>query len=505
MCFTLRRVGWAIGIVLAGMAGTRSAAPESTKEAVAPPTRASVAAPAELLAARARLLDRLRRGEAPSFAVGVVRGREVVWEEGLGWADREAGLPATADTRYSVASVSKSITATGALVLAAEGRLKLEQSVDSILGAGWMPASAGSTEGMLVSHLLAHTSGIPHLWHYEYPDRPESLLGREALIRNHAFVAARPGERFLYSNLGYGVLAQVVEKAGEAPFQRVMERSLFGPLGMKRTTTEAWVGDAGTAQGYSGEGQAIPYRYRLGPDGGAGFLASAHDLLRYVLFHLGALAPAGPLRAGAVSSWLGSLPSAGHYYRGWGVVQLPAAHLLISDGETAGGTAVMLLVPQKELGLVVLCNATGGPATESAVAILTALLPGFDESFAAAVSVIERELAAPGQLPAGRFEGSLRSGSDDLPMKLDFRHPEAPVLELGPFKALLQGIAWERGALQATVQGSLPLGVDRGRTHRLLLTLWPQDGGLQGIAQEDLLEDRPRYGVPHRVMLTPVL
>ena len=78
------------------------------------PTAAVTAAPPDLHEVRGRLLERVARGQWPSFAVGLVRGDVVEWEEAIGWADREARAPATPNTRYAVASVSKSITATGA-------------------------------------------------------------------------------------------------------------------------------------------------------------------------------------------------------------------------------------------------------------------------------------------------------------------------------------------------------------------------------------------------------
>jgi CubicO group peptidase (beta-lactamase class C family) len=439
----------------------------------------------------------------PSFAIGVVRNREVVWEEGVGWADRESKTPATSETLYPIASVSKSITATGTLALVLGGKLRLGQAAESILGDARHPGMRGSLDSVLVSHLLAHTSGIPHVWHYEYPDRPETVVGRARLIKNNTFVAAPPGERFLYSNLGYGVLAELIERVGGAPFQRVMERSLFGPLGMSHTTIDTWVAADGVVRGYTSDGAAIPYRYRLAPDGGAGFFSNVHDLLRYAQFHLGALEHAVPAREAAITAALGTLPPEGrfHYLRGWGVVHLPEATVLISDGEVAGGTAVVLVVPERQLAVVVLCNATGGPALQAAVAILSGLIPAFDEQFGAAVGSVESELSAPGVSPTGRFEGFLFDGADSLAMSVDFSDPAAPVLQLGESIYLLQGVSWDRGALQATAVGSLPVGAGKGRTHRLTLTLWPRGDDLRGVAQEDLADDRPGFGIPHLLVL----
>ncbi|HMZ82607.1 MAG TPA: serine hydrolase domain-containing protein, partial [Acidobacteriota bacterium] len=312
MTFIVRIIRFVISVVLIGLTGNLL-----TIARQMPPETAKVPVPAELATARSRVLDRIRRREAPSFAIGVVKNGKVIWEEGLGWADRERKIAATVESRYAVASVSKSITATGTLALVGKGQFKLDQSVNSILGAGWAPMIGYPSQDVLISHLLAHTSGIPHLWHYQYPDVPASLVGRDALIQKYAFQAAPPGQHYVYTNLGYGVLAKVIEKAGNAPYQRVMEQSVFQPLGMQRTTTDAWLGDKNTVRGYGGDGKVLPYRFRLGPDGGAGFFSTAHDLTRYTLFHLGAMTPPAHLRGASISTELANLPVEKAYYRGW--------------------------------------------------------------------------------------------------------------------------------------------------------------------------------------------
>jgi CubicO group peptidase (beta-lactamase class C family) len=107
-----------------------------------PPSTAVTVAPTEFRPIRARLLDRVRCGDVPSFAIGAVRGQKVIWEETVGWADREANAPATAETLYPVASVSKSITATGTLALVVQGKLRAAPSVNDAKEA-WVCPAAG--------------------------------------------------------------------------------------------------------------------------------------------------------------------------------------------------------------------------------------------------------------------------------------------------------------------------------------------------------------------------
>jgi CubicO group peptidase (beta-lactamase class C family) len=474
------------GLALPPLAGAVGAA---AGQAPAPPSTASTPAPPESRQIRAQLLDRVSRSEIPSVAIGVVRGDPVIWEETVGWADREAGIPARPDTRYAVASVSKSITGTAAVVLAGQGKLRLEDSVEPFVATGW--GSQPSSAPILVSHLLAHRSGVPHIWHFEYADRPQTVVAQSRLVRENAFAAAAPDTRFLYSNLGYGVLARVIERAGGASFQGVMERTLFAPLAMRRTTVDAWVGDSGTVRGYSSDGEPIPYRFRLSPDGGAGFFSTLHDLLQYARFHLTGN-PTLPRQAAIVEA-LVTMPARDRYLRGWGVVPLQRMTALISDGEMAGGTAAIILVPERKLAAVVLCNATGCPIAETAVAVLSSLIPGFAERFAAGVQAIEQQLYAPGDLPAGRFEGSAFTRDGAEPMTADFSDPAAPVLQVGGSTFRLKHLRWERGTLEATA---------RGERSRFGFQLWLEgEHCLRGLVREEVREDRPGFARLWRVEL----
>ena len=75
----------------------------------------------------------------PSIAVAVAIGGNIVWVEGFGWADREARRPATAHTPYSLASISKPMTATGLMVLVERGEIDLDAPVNDYLGDAKLP------------------------------------------------------------------------------------------------------------------------------------------------------------------------------------------------------------------------------------------------------------------------------------------------------------------------------------------------------------------------------
>ena len=485
---------------IAFVLGARLLCPVGAAAQVPDPTTAR-AAPAELEEVRGRLIERVRRGESPSFAVGLVRGAQVEWAEAIGWADREAKTAATPGTRYAVASVSKSLTATGAVALVGRGRLRLDTSADAVLASG---RRRGTWSGSVsLSQLLDHTSGVPHVWHYEYPDRPQTIVSRARLIRDHGFLAVPPGRYFLYTNLGYGVVAELMERIEGAPFQQVMERALFAPLQMRGTTVDAWVGEGTTARGYETDGRAIPYSLRLAPDGGAGFFSTLDDLLRYVRFHLGSAERSDVMAEAVITRALRSARPGGHYLRGWGVVRLDSTTVLVSDGQMVGASAALVLVPERDLGAVVLCNATGCPALETATEMLSALVPGLQDSLDAALPRLERKLFPRGTIPTEQFEGTLLERDAVVRLKADLVGGTVTVFRGWPESYRVEDVHWSVGAIEGVMlPANRPVGGNA--PHEILLRLWPVGDELRGVRQEEIRDDRPGFSRVSGVVLRPV-
>src|SRR5207245_1516081 len=110
-----------------------------------------------------RLLD---SASAPSLAVAVAKDGRILWEEAFGWQDREKQVPATVNTMYSLASISKPITATGLMVLVERGKVDLDHPTNDYLGLGKLSGLAGDAPGATVRRVLSHTAGLP--LHYQF-------------------------------------------------------------------------------------------------------------------------------------------------------------------------------------------------------------------------------------------------------------------------------------------------------------------------------------------------
>ena len=169
----------------------------------------------------------------PSIAISIVNSGQLIFTNGYGMADIENNVPATADTVYRIASVSKSLTATAAMRLVEDHRLDLNEPVQK-----YCPAFPTKQWPITVRNVLTHQSGIRH-----YKSDDESVNTRhytsinEALTQDFAKdpLLFEPGTKFGYTSYGYVVLGCIMEGASGTTYQAFMRQSIFGPSGMTST------------------------------------------------------------------------------------------------------------------------------------------------------------------------------------------------------------------------------------------------------------------------------
>ncbi|MDQ2743513.1 MAG: beta-lactamase family protein, partial [Chloroflexota bacterium] len=150
--------------------------------------------------------DILVQQSLPSLAIAVAQHGEILWEEGFGWADREAMIPATPHSMYSLASISKPITATALMVLKERGLVDLRRPINEYLGDVCIQGHAGDPADATVLRVASHTSGLPLHHHFFYKDEPYPRPPMGETIRRYGNLVSAPGERYQDSNLGYGIL-----------------------------------------------------------------------------------------------------------------------------------------------------------------------------------------------------------------------------------------------------------------------------------------------------------
>jgi CubicO group peptidase (beta-lactamase class C family) len=174
--------------------------------------------------------EALERGDCPGAVVLVVHEGRVVWRKAYGLRARQpAEVPMTVDTVFDLASLTKPVaTAASVMLLVEQGKLRLSDRVADHLAA----FGQNGKEKITVENLLLHTSGL-------IADNPEADYrdGRDkALERVHALTPkAAPGERFIYSDMGFIVLGELVEKLSGTSLDAFAQKHVFAPLGMNET------------------------------------------------------------------------------------------------------------------------------------------------------------------------------------------------------------------------------------------------------------------------------
>ena len=159
---------------------------------------------------------------------------EVVSKGAVGFRDSGDTLPMREDSIFNLASVSKQFTASAIMLLMRKGLLSLDDEITKFFPE--IPF-----KGVTVRHLLTHTGGLPDYmdWVIETAKAENRIPGNEVIVRFLTECGEEPefapGERYEYSNTGYCLLAQIVEKVSGVPFENFMKQNVFGPAGLNST------------------------------------------------------------------------------------------------------------------------------------------------------------------------------------------------------------------------------------------------------------------------------
>ena len=185
-------------------------------------------APAAVRAVEAAISATMSAEHIPGLSVAVVTHGEVQWSSGYGQSDVENAVPASAETVYRLASVSKPITAVAAMQLAEQGKLDLDAPVQKYVAVFPQKPWPVTTRA-----LLGHLAGIRHYAEGEFESTRHYNTLMEAL---HLFqddpLVQEPGTKYLYSTYGYTLVGVVVEAIVGTPFAEQVKKAVFEPAGM---------------------------------------------------------------------------------------------------------------------------------------------------------------------------------------------------------------------------------------------------------------------------------
>ncbi|MCX7569721.1 beta-lactamase family protein [Tumebacillus sp. DT12] len=233
--------------------------------------------------------DMLKEHGVPGAAFVVVKDGQVVLEKGYGYANVEAKTPVDPQkTVFRTASVSKVFTATGVMQLAEQGKIDLHTDINDYLD---FEIKHLENQPITMHHLLTHTTGWQGI--EPTPDQLSADPDQEYLLADHIKskepkVVRLPGTAMMYDNYASSLQGYIVERVSGQKFSAYMEKNVFSPLGMDRTsfrlTPEI---RRQLATGYNADGSPItPYGLKPTdlPEGGLN--ATASDVGKFMNAHL---------------------------------------------------------------------------------------------------------------------------------------------------------------------------------------------------------------------------
>lgn len=310
----------------------------------------------------------LTRLRVPGAAVAVVRDGWPVYTFVFGRAD-ESGRAVTLDTPFMIGSISKSMTALGAMELVGAGRLDLDAPVARYLP--WFhPTGHAGWRQVTVRNLLNQDSGIPSSAgrsDWANPDTSAGALERHTRGLARVRLANPPGTTFEYANANYALVGQVIQAVTGTSYEQYIQEHLFSPLGMTRSFAFRRTAEQ--------HGLALGHRFWFGlpvaarltafvrSTISAGYLmASVTDMVRYLGMQVqegrypgGALASPGAIEE--THRPVSKMTDQWSYAMGWVAGTLAGDTVLWHNGLVPGFYAFMAIIPGRREGVVVLTNA----------------------------------------------------------------------------------------------------------------------------------------------------
>src|SRR5499426_1075834 len=182
-----------------------------------------------------QLFSRFDRPDSPGCALGVIKDGKLIYKKGYGMANLEHDIPISPTTVFNVASASTQFTAMSVLLLAKQGKLRLDDDIRK-----YLTELLAYQAAITIRQLIHHTGGIR--------DRADlmAIAGRDAdevykeddiieLLARQKDANFKPGSRRLFSNSGYTLLAAIVKRASRKSLHQFANENIFNPLSMSNT------------------------------------------------------------------------------------------------------------------------------------------------------------------------------------------------------------------------------------------------------------------------------
>jgi CubicO group peptidase (beta-lactamase class C family) len=301
----------------------------------------------------------MQRHNIPGLALAITQGDQITFSKGYGTAG--GGRIVTPDTPFYIGSQSKSFTALAIMQLVERGKLDLEAPVQTYLP--WFQvADPQTSQQITIRHLLQHTSGLSEAGYVaDFP--PDTDL--ETMVRDlsRANITAPVGTKMQYFNQGYSTLGLIIETVTGQSYGEFIYEHIFAPLKMRNSFTDPGLANTPElSQGYSQVFMlAVPLKQIVyQSDLPAGYIIStANDMARFLM----ALGNGGELDGVRILTpenvqliFTPNYAINSTYGFGWYISQYYDEPKITHGGDTERFHTSVLLLPERDLSLVILIN-----------------------------------------------------------------------------------------------------------------------------------------------------
>ncbi len=335
------------------------------------------------------ITQQMEADNIPGVAVAVVRGDEVVYCKGFGIASVKTNLAVTPQTIFDLASISKSFTALGVLLLQDDGLIDLDASVQQYLP-DFQPNDSLSSH-ITVRHLLNHMSGLPGTFSapiifQQGDDDMAALVAAMGRVR----LNREPGFSFEYADINYCLLGALIERVSGITFEDYIQQKIFAPLGMGNTTLYPEEAAASSrADGHQSMYGRVVVRnipiYRSALPAGW-VMSGAEDMCKWLVIHLNDGYANGEQVFPAVDINETHTPAVMFeengeevgYGMGWFISSDDDVSLIWHGGDTPNFIADMILLPDYKTGVVALVNSQAGTVGHSITSGVANIILGLE-------------------------------------------------------------------------------------------------------------------------------
>lgn len=330
----------------------------------------------------------------PGMAVGIVKDGEVIYAKGFGEKRLGSGEKVDANTIFSIASVSKNMTAAALGILVDEGKIDWDDKITNHIP--WFQLKdPWITKEITIRDALTHRVGSGRL----LGNRLQFMTAspRDSVLYQMRYMDLEKPFRsaFVYNNVMYSLAGQIIEYTDGRTWDVFLKERLFDPLGMNSTTTSITQLKNSDNQAYPHqeiEGKVVPIARRnwdnAGPAGGVN--ASVNDLNKWMLMQLGI---SGEYKGKTIISAqqmneihkpqmvvprANAMDAQGSYGFGWNITDYKGKRVITHGGATDGFNTSMYLMPELDLGIIVVGNNFNGLGNAVAYQVMDAFLGNSD-------------------------------------------------------------------------------------------------------------------------------